>query len=156
MPLKVIGTAWLYQLLASASRAGVPPVTTGRVMSTLMSCSTCTVALASLALQNSVVPWVSVVNVLSWQPDKITAVDGSTVQSTNTSDRYQLEQSAGAGEHSTVTRGAACTPSAPNIITNQTTAAIAATPRARLAAASKGPSTAVRGPSRYCGWGRIN
>ena len=36
MPAKVIATAWLYQPLASAPRAGVPPVTVGADASYLM------------------------------------------------------------------------------------------------------------------------
>src|SRR5918999_3918331 len=155
LPLKVIPTPWLYQPLTSAARPGVPPVTTGAVLSTLISCSTVTVALASLALQNSVVAGVSVVNVLSWQPARITAVDGLTVQSTETFDWCHPEQSAGAGVHSTATLGAASASGPPNDRTKTTLATTASMPRRKAAATSADQSTSVPGASPYCIWGRM-
>ena len=155
LPLNVIGTAWLYQPFTSAARPGVPPVTAGAVWSTLISCSTVTVALSSLALQNSVVPGVSVVSVLSWQPAITTAVDGLTVQSTETSDWCQPEQSAGAGVHSTVMLGAASACAGPNDSIETMVATMATMPRRRTAVTSAGLGTGVPGPSPYCIWGRI-
>src|SRR5918999_406341 len=81
---------------------------------------------------------------------------GITVQSTLTFSRYQPEHSSGAGVHLTVTGTFAPARGAPNNTPIETTATITAMPRARPPAASKGPSTAVPGPSGYCGWGRIN
>jgi hypothetical protein len=97
---------------------------------------------------------VSIVIVLLVQPST-TLVAGTTVHSIVTSDRYQPEQFCGAGVHLKLTLGTASASGAPNNSTIETTATITAMPRARLAAASNGPSTGVRGPSRYCGWGRI-
>src|SRR5687768_15941591 len=155
LPLKVIGTAWLYQPLTSAARAGAPPITTGAVLSSLILKSTATLASPSSATQTWFAPDVSIVIVLLVQPStRLPARD--TVHSTVTSDRYQPEQFCGAGVHLKLTLGTASASGAPNNSTIRTTATITAMPRARPPAASKGPSTAVRGPSGYCGWGRIN
>lgn len=67
-------------------------MTTGAVLSSLIFSSTVTVVEPSLALQNSSAPTVSVVYVLSWHPVTV-APDGRTVQSIDTFDRYQPEQS---------------------------------------------------------------
>src|SRR3954463_4538778 len=98
VPANDTGTAWLYQPSTSAARAGWPPVTTGGVLSTLIFSCTVTVAAPSSALQNALVPGVSVLNALSTQP-VIVASDGSTVQSIETFERCQPEQSCGAGVH---------------------------------------------------------
>ena len=55
----------------------------------------------------------SVVNVRSVQPSTV-ALEGATVQSIDTFDRYQPEQFAGAGVHSKVTLGTASAPDAAN------------------------------------------
>ena len=139
LPVKATATAWLYQPLMSAPRAGWPPVTTGAVWSTLIFSWTVTVALPSSALQNSLVPGVSVVKLLSWHP--VTAAsEGITVQSIATGDRNQPEQSCGAGVHLKVTLGTASALVAPSRITNQARIATAATRR-----------TVVPRPTAACG-----
>jgi hypothetical protein len=47
LPLNAMGTAWLYQPLTSAARAGAPPVTTGDVASRLILTVTTTLAMPS-------------------------------------------------------------------------------------------------------------
>ena len=63
--------------------------------------------------------------VLSWQPVRV-ALDGSTVQWIDTFDRYQLEQSCGAGLQLNVTLGTAFALAAPNSNTSPHTATRAA------------------------------
>jgi hypothetical protein len=126
LPPNVNPTARLYQPSTSAARAGWPPVTIGGVWSTLIFSCTVTVADPSSALQNSLVPGVSAVNVLSWQPVTTDASVGRTVQSTDTSERYQPEQSCGAGVHLNVTLGTACAAGAASSVRRQTSAHAAA------------------------------
>ncbi len=99
LPANVNPTARLYHPSTSAARAGCPPVTTGGVLSTLIFSWTVTVAAPSSTLQNSLVEGVSAVNVLSWHPVTTVASVGRKVQSTDTLERYQPEQSCGAGVH---------------------------------------------------------
>src|SRR5918998_4019064 len=95
LPLKVTQTAWLYQPLTSAARAGAPPVTTGAALSSLILKSTATLASPSSATQTWFAPDVSIVIVLLVQPST-TLSAGATVHSIVTSDRYQPEQFCGA------------------------------------------------------------
>ena len=157
LPLNAIGTAWLYQPLTSAPRAAAPPVTTGAVLSTLILHARHRVGevLGVVGAQTSFVPVVSAVRVLSVQPASTVASDGITVQSIVTFSRYQPEQSSGAGVHLTVTVTVASARAAPNNITKDTTATIAAMALRRPVGTSRNRGTSVPGPSRYCGWGRI-
>jgi hypothetical protein len=98
LPLNLMSTGSLYHPFTSASRDGVPAVATGGFWSSLILSWTVTVATPSSALQSSFVPGVSAVYVLSWQPT-VAASEGRTVQSMETFERYQPEQSCGAGVH---------------------------------------------------------
>ena len=63
----------------------------------------------------------SAVNVLSWHPVSTVASEGRTVQSIVTFERYQPEQSCGAGVHLKVTLGTACAAGAARNVSAQTT-----------------------------------
>ena len=149
LPLNEIPTGPVYQPFTSAARAGWPPVATGGVLSTLIVSSTVTVAVPSLALQNSFVPAVSVVNVLSWQP-LTAAPEGSTVQSIDTFDRYQPEHSCGAGEHVKLTLGTASARTGPKSSSSHAKAKSAAERTAHPGATATPQSTAVLGRSPRC------
>ena len=98
LPENATATAWLYQPLVSAARAGWPPVTTGGVLSRLILTSTDVADEPSSARQNTLVRGVSVVNVWFAQPVFV-ASEGRTVHSIDTLDRYQPVQFCGAGVH---------------------------------------------------------
>ena len=143
LPAKVIPTGPAYQPLRSAPREGVPPVVTGGVWSTWISSCTVLVTPPSRALQNSLVPGVSALYVLSWQPVMV-ASDGSTVQSIETFDRCQPEQSSGAGVHSKVTLGTASARGAASR-TIRVTSPSAASSRSQPPGQSNAHRTEVRG-----------
>jgi hypothetical protein len=90
---------------------------------------------------------VSVVNVLSWQP-LTAAPEGSTVQSIDTFDRYQPEQSCGAGEHAKLTLGTASARAGPKSSSSHAKAKSAAKRTARPGATDQ--YTAVLGRSPRC------
>ena len=122
-------------------------MTIGGVLSTLIFNSTVAFRRRQLAWQNSFVPGVSVLvsDVIAADQSRA-ASTGCTVQSIDTFDLYQPEQSTGAGVHSNVTLGTASARPAP---TSSSTPAIARVSRAAVTTWGRripaGPSGTVLG-----------